>query len=363
MSDDKVQNDGAADSGKVRRRWLAAIGLVLLAVGLVFAMTYWIQRPVEVSRDFKEAKITSAYVDGEPFMRQQLPPGVFYRPIEVMKGTSIPMQCYAVKLQGASPRYIITAFGKTVEKDDCVVDLDVTNNVGDFSSIHIEYHEKSVGKVDTLDIPVVTVDLSERVEFHQLQDLNHQAVMPGGVPEKIYVYGRAIANLPGDSAEYGALFFVADPADDVPVVQMMPLHEGERPRPVVGKLVRYRSYGKNLFGYALWSPEPVSVNPVNRTVTDLYIAVFKMSEIDDVFKKLLDVEVTSEDTVTVTPLVSSPYDVMAMSINGRMMSESFHVVSGAKRVGIGATVPPPAPVPAPVPVPAPEPSPEPAPVK
>lgn len=357
MSGDTVRHDDGAETGKVRRRWLAAIGLALLGVGLVFAIIYWIQRPVEAALDFKEAKITSAYVDGEPFMRQELPPGTFYRPIEVMKGTSVPLECFAVKLEGTSPKYIITAFGKTVEKDDCVADIDVTGDVGEFSSIHIEYHEKSAGKVDTLDIPVVTVELSERVEFHQLQDLNHQAVAPGGVPEKVYVYGRAIANLPGDSGDYGALFFVADPADDVPIVQMMPLHEGERPRPVVGKLVRYRSYGKNLFGYALWSPEPVSVNPENRTVTDLYIAVFRMSEIDDVFKKLLKVEVTSEDTVTVTPLVSSPYDVMAMSINGRMMSDSLHVVSVAPRVGIGATTP--APVPEPVPVPVPEPAPAP----
>ncbi len=347
MSDDTLRpEEPGAKPGKVRKRWLAAIGIIVLAAFLVVAMLYWMKRPVDAALDFKQAKITSSFVDGEPFMRQILGPGQFYRPIEVMQGTSVPLECFAVKVEGAKPTYVITAFGKTVEKDDCVADLDVSNNVGDFSTIRIEYHEKTVGLVDTLEIPVVTVAKSERVEFHQLQDENHQSVMAGGVPQNIYVYGRAIANLPGESSEYGALFFVADPANEVPIVQMMPMLQGERPRPMIGRLVKYRSYGKDLSGYAMWTPQPISVNPVNRTVTDLYIAVFRISDIDAVFKKLLKVEVTSEDTVTVTPLVSTAYEVMAMTVNGRMMTDAFHVVSGAGRVMIGDTS---APVPAPIP--------------
>lgn len=332
--------DGPDGAGKVRRHWLAAIGVIVLALCLIGAMLYWLKRPVDAAVDFKSAKITSAFVDGEPFMRQILEPGMFYRPIELMQGTQAKLECFAVKVKGATPKYVITAFGKTMEKDDCVLDMDVNNNIGDFSDIHIEYREKSVGLVDTLDIPVVTVARSERVEFHQMQDANHQNVMAGGVPEKIYLYGRAITNLPGDSADYAALFFVADPANDVPVVQMMPLLEGERPVPMIGRVAKYRSYGKDLFGYAMWTPEPIAVNPVNRTVTDLYIGIFRISEINDVFKKLLKVEVTSADTVTVTPLVDNPYDVMLMTVGGKLLSEAFHVVSGAGRVEIGDISPP-----------------------
>ena len=331
--------DGDGDAGRVRRRWLAVFGIVLLILALVVAILMWIKRPVDATVDFDKAKITTAYVDGEPFMRQKLPEGTFYRPIEVMQGTVVPVECFSVKLPGTSTGYTISAFGKTVELADCVGEIEVTGQVGDYANVRIEYRDAKAGLIDTLEIPIAVVARSERVELYQIQDSNHQNVMAGGVPDRIYLYGRAITNLPGDSSEYGALFFVADPANEVPIVQMMPLHQGETPKPMIGELKRYRSYGRDLAGYAMWTPETIQVNPVNRTVTDIYIGIFRMSEIQDVFNKLLKVEVTAADTVTVTPLVSSPYDVMAMTAGGKLLSQAFHVVSGPGRVEIGSATP------------------------
>lgn len=321
-----------------RKRWAAVIALTLAAVAFMGVMVYWLKPPVDATRDFDDAKLTSAFLDGEPFMRLKLNPGDRYRPIQVMENTTVRLECFAVRTESTRLNFVVHAFGKTFQQPDCVFDLKVTDPVGKFSDIRIEYLDGETDLIDSLDIPVAVVQESERVEFHQLQDVNHEPVQAGGVPDRLFIYGRAITMLPGDSSEYGALFFVADPANDVPVLQLMPLLQGDEPRPMVGRVVRYRNYGTDLAGYALWSPEPVNISPVNRKITDLYIGVFKMSEIDDVFKKLLKVEVTAEDTVTVTPLVSSPYEVMQMTVGKKLLSQSFHVVTGAGRAKIDERV-------------------------
>jgi hypothetical protein len=323
---------------KPRRNWAAIVLLIFLAVALVGLAVYWLKPPVDAAKNFKVPKITGAYVDEEPFMRQILKPGDAYRPIEVMQGTTAPLECFVVKAQSTSPWFVVSAFGKTFEKNDCLFDLPVPTEVNEFHTVKIEYFEGKTKLVDTLEIPVVVVAKDERVEFHQLQDINHVAVQAGSVPDKIFIYGRAITQLPGESRDYGALFFTANPENDVPVVEMMPLHEGEKPAPLVGRVQRYRSYGKGLSGYAVWTTEPVAINAESRTITDLYIGVFKKTEIDAAFSKLLKVDATSADSVTVTPLVASPYEVLKLTYDGKLLSQGFHVVSGTNRAGIDSRV-------------------------
>ncbi|HOD00406.1 MAG TPA: hypothetical protein PKH54_10705 [Myxococcota bacterium] len=335
MSDKAVETGG---SDKPRRRWAATVALSVLGVILAGLMVYWLKPPVDATRDFKVPKLTSAFVDGEPFMRLQLAPGDAYRPIEVMEGTNIKVECFAVKTESTKLRFSLEGFGRKVDSADCVFNVDVTDAVGSFSDLRISYHDGDTQLIDTLTIPVVVVAKSERIEFHQLQDANHQPVAAGGVPDRIFVYGRAITNLPGDTSEYGALFFVADPANDVPVVQMMPLLQGDQPKPMIGRIVKYRNYGKDLYGYAMWSPEPVNISPIHRTITDLYIGIFKLADIDQIFSKLLKVEITGPDSVMVTPQVASPYDVMQMTVGQKLLSESFHVVAGAGRAKIDERV-------------------------
>lgn len=328
----------AAGTDRPRRRWAATVALSVLGIILAGLMIYWLKPPVDATRDFKVPKLTSAFVDGEPFMRLQLAPGDAYRPIEVMEGTNVKVECFAVKTEGTRLRFSLQAFGRQVDSSDCVFNVEVTDAVGSFSDLVIAYKDGDAQLIDTLTIPVVVVAKSERIEFHQLQDVDHQPVAAGGVPDRIFVYGRAITNLPGDTSEYGALFFVADPANDVPILQMMPLLQGDQPKPMVGRIVKYRNYGKDLYGYAMWSPEPVNISPIHRTITDLYIGIVKLSEIDQIFQRLLKVEITGPDSVMVTPLVASPYDVMQMTVGRKLLSESFHVVAGAGRAKIDERV-------------------------
>ncbi len=320
-----------------RRRPFLTVALViaaLAAMGLFFL--WWAYPPYHSTRSFGKPKIVTAHVDEEPFARLALQPGDSYRPIEVMAGTQVPFLCGVVSTTKGS-RFHLSAFGRDHDSDDCVFDLKVPDAIGTHHDLRLTFWDSAdqPEPTDTLDIPVVVVARSERVEFQALEDKAGNPIRGASVPGEVRVYARIITQLPSDGRDYVALFFTADPGNGVPVLELMPVGPGDKPTPMVGQVLRYRSYGKELSGYATWTPEPIRIggSDGDRQVTDVYVGVFPRDQLDDLFARILKVQVTGADTLTVTPRVANAGELAAMTVHGRLLSPPLHLVRAAGGTG------------------------------
>ncbi len=335
-----------------RRRVLTTL-MVALGIAVMFGYSmFWAWPLFQSSKSFETPKLTTVHLDEEPFMRLDLKPGESYRPIDLMAGTEVAFKCEVVASPNARPRFVLKAWGAAHEQPDCVFQLTVPKRPGLRDDFEVAYYDNGAPQpTDTLTVPTLVVPPFEGVEFHALEDAKHQPVEPGSVPDEVYVYARSIAKLPGDGRDFAALFFTADPTNGVPVLELLPMKEGDKPEIMAGSVLRYRSWGRDLSGYAFWSPEPVHIGgrTGNRAVTDLYVGIFPRDALPSLLGKLLKVDVTGADTVTVTPLVSDARELKTLTVAGRLLSQSLHVVRGPSgTTGNEARVPH-APIVAPVP--------------
>ncbi len=314
-----------------KRRALTFAGVSIFVAILIVLTLFWAWPLFQSTKGFEEPKLTTARLDEQPFMRMDLRPGESYRPLEVMTGTTVTFRCEVVARSPAPPRFLLNAWGHDYEGADCVFQLPVPDQPGLASQITVTFFDGGGTRpTDRLDVPTLVVPSREGIEFHALEDLQHATVAPGSVPDQVFVYARAITSLPGDGRDFVAMFFTSDPSNGVPVLELMPMKEGDQPQPMIGSVVRYRSYGPNLSGYAFWSPQPVRIGgrDGNRAVTDLRVGIFRRDLVASLFLRLLKVEVSGPETVTVTPLVLDASELESLTVGGHLLSPPLHVVRG-----------------------------------
>lgn len=327
MDDPKTQEEALP-----RRKWVASVGAVAVFLGLAVLMFYWLKPPTEATRAFEVPKITMARLDEQPFMRMDLGPGESYRPIDVMAGTTVTLDCQVVSRAppgSGRPRFLLKAFGVEREMPECLAELAIPDEVGREESLVITYFDGGAKTpTDVLAVPMVIRGRAEGIEFHALEDELHRPVSAATAPEQVYVYARALTRLPTDTRDYAALFFTMDPMVGVPVLELAPVHEGERPEPLVSSLVRFRSYGKDLAAYAFWTPSPIRVGGKDgsRMVTDIGAFIVRKDQVATLFPKLLKVEQSGPDTLTVTPLVQSLEDLRSVAVLGLVSRPPLHVL-------------------------------------
>jgi len=268
------------------------------------------------------------HVGDEPFMRMELTENQSYRPIDVMAGTRVKFECEVVS-RADSRRFVARAFGATHESLDCQDHIDVPQDIGRKEELVIDFFDGAVTEpTDTIRVPLAIVPAGARIAFHGLEDEHGQPVRGVNVPARVKVFARAMAQL-DESIDPVALFFVADSVDGVPVLQLAPVKEGQKEiLPNVGPVVRYRSFGPDLGGYAIWSDGTIVVgrDEPTRQVKDIYVGIFAAADVPKVLEKTLSVSVRDESTLSVTPLVQDIESVAAMTLGGRMMSAPLHVV-------------------------------------
>ena len=300
---------------------------VLFVAALVFVV-FWMMPGVESMEGFEEPKLTVVHVDEEPFMRMELAPGETYRPIDVMAGTTVKVECEVVS-RADSRKFALTVFGCTTRSNDCQFAVDVPNEIGRMETLSIDFIDGNGSKsTDIIKVPLVVVATGERLYFQGLEDERRVPLKDVSVPARVYVFAKAIARI-DEPVDAVALFFVADSVDGVPILQLAPMKEGDKEiLPNEGPVVRYRTYGKDLGGYALWSTEPVAVgsDTSERKVMDLFVGIFAKADVQKVFEKTLSVRFRDDHTLSITPLVRDIESVKALTLGGRMMSPALHVV-------------------------------------
>lgn len=327
MEDSKRQEDGPPP-----RKWAASVGAVAVFLGLAVMMFYWLKPPTEATRAFEVPKITIARLDEQPFMRMELGPGESYRPIDVMAGTTVTLDCQVVSRAApgtGKSRFLLKAFGREREMPECLTELEIPDEVGREENLVIIFFDAGAKTAtDVLTVPMVIRGRSEGIEFHALEDELHRPVSATTAPDQVFVYARAITRLPSDTRDYAAMFFTMDPTVGVPVLELAPVHEGERPQPLVSSLIRFRSYGKDLAAYAFWTPSPIRLGgrDGSRMVTDIGAFIVRKDQIATLFPKLLKVEQSGPDTLTVTPLVQTLEELRSMAVLGLVSRPPLHVL-------------------------------------
>jgi len=325
-------------STRPRNKRLTIIVLVVVFVLFPVIAVFWMYPAWESSKVFERPAITMVHVDGEPFMRLKLGPGQSYRPIEVMAGTRVKMECEVLSRHDAR-RFVFTSFGTTQKGPACEYMVDIPEDPGRHDTVVFEFFDGNASvPTDVMKVPLVVISKGERLELHGLEDAEGNALVATSVSGKVVVYGRVIVKEIPHYRNLVPLFFVADSLDGRPVLQLKPTREkGETPSPLTGQLVLYRQYGEHVRGYALWSRDYLTVGGEKdfRKVFDIYYGLFPKDEVDEVFRKTLSVEWTATDTVRVRPLISSVKELRAMTYEGRFLSPPFHVVRGAGPVDSG----------------------------
>lgn len=319
-----------------RKQVKVAIGFILALVGAAIILFYWMLPSYKTTKGFEEPKITVTHIDEQPFARFPLKEGERYRPLEVMGGTTVRAECQVVSV-APKRRFILEAFGKREEASDCLFDVQIPDEVGRTENIVFEFYDGG-GDIltDRMEVPIIVVAKGERLEFQALEDADGHPIEGYSVPDKVRVYGRIIGKLP-PKKDLAVLFFVADPTVGTPVVAVDPSADPERPKPLLGKIVRYRAYGKDLDGYAVWTPEPialVSSASESRVVRDILFGVFSRVDLDRILEQVARIE-TRDGAVVVTPLVTDISALRRLTVNGNMLSPPLHVVVGSRPVEVG----------------------------
>jgi hypothetical protein len=320
-----------------RRKALTIAVLALAALAALTLVLYWMYPTWRSTRDFEVPKITQAHVDEEPFARVPLGPGESYRPIELMAGTLVEANCEVVSVT-KQPRFRLSAFGSEQQASDCVFHVRIPDEIGRTASLAFEYRDGPAREpTDVLSVPVIVVGEGERIEFQGVENADGKPIDSVSAPDKVKVYAKAVTHLAGSPRDYVAMFFVADPIQRVPVLQILPMKEGETaPRAIVGQVAQYRRWGEALEGYAFWSPSPVTIGGTDedRRVVDVYAGIFALASAPDVVAKSLDAKV-SEDTVTLRPLLRDLDALRALTVGGRLLSPPLHLVRGPGSAEVG----------------------------
>ena len=324
-----------------RRRVVTVLGLIVAAMAAATMVLFWMYPSWKSTQGFEIPKITQAHVDDEPFARVELGPGQSYRPIDLLAGSDVDSFCEVVSATNR-PSFEMTAFGQKVDSKDCRFKFHVPDEVGRSDFVVYKFRDGDATEpTDVLQVPVIIAETGERIEFQGIEDAAHHPADAVSAPDKIFVYVRTITTLP-DPKDFVALFFLADPYQRVPVLQILPVKAGDtKPNPIAGQVTLFRSYGDKLQGYAYWSPQPLVIGGTDqdRRVTDVYVGVFPKKTLADIVDKSIRIEV-GDDSVSVRPLLRDIEQLRAMTVGGRLLSLPLHVVRGPATTETGGNIAP-----------------------
>ncbi len=324
-----------------RRRWVTILALIVAAIAAATMVLFWMYPSWKSTKGFEVPKITQAHVDDEPFARIELGPGQTYRPIDLLAGSDVDSFCEVVSATNR-PSFEMTAFGQKLESKDCRFKFHVPEEVGRSDYVVYKYRDGDVtDPTDVLQVPVIIAEAGERIEFQGIEDAAHHPADAVSAPDKIHVYVRTITTLP-DPKDFVALFFLADPYQRVPVLQILPVKTGDaKAKPIAGQVTLFRSYGEKFQGYAYWTPQPLVIGGADqdRKVTDVYVGVFPKKALAELVDKFIAIDV-GEDSVSVKPLLRDIEQLRAMTVGGRLLSPPLHVVRGPATTEAGGNIAP-----------------------
>ena len=304
---------------------VVGIFVIGIAVAILFGISIWIKNLNKNTEEFKKPKILFAHLDGMPVER--LPAGWKLRPIAVMKDTSARLTCQVVPSY-LGRKYWIEVKGIKIKAKDCDFLVPIKWDAGTTDKIVIHYDFKTKDgqwKTDTLDVPFTVIPHKTFVAVHAIEDIDHKHVDgPYAPTQGIYVYAKAaIPVMP--TKDLIALFFVEDPLNPGPMLQIN-IHNGNI-TPIGYNIRQYRWYGQKLYGIALWNTEPVVVGPkeANHAVYNIYVGVFPKKKEKEIVKQAIHIVHGDHGKIIVQGKIRSIKELKPYAIG---LSKAWRLIRG-----------------------------------
>lgn len=293
---------------KIAAIWVY-LGIFVAVLVVLTIAVIWMPSLHKDIKQFDVPKIVGMHLEGNPFVRIKLAPGWHLRPIDVMYGSNALVTCEVVKAP-MGQKYEATMFGHTQKANDCRFKFKVTDQPGVEGKVTVVYRfkTKTGWGSDSFTVPYRVVPAGPFTRIYTMEDADHKPITgPYSPTRQVYVYGTAA--LPYESPGLVPLFFVDDPLNPGPVLQVSVNNDGQV-KPVQGKVVEFRRYGDKLHGLAFWCLQPIMVGPEdsNKGVFNIYVGLFREQDVPRVVNMCLKIK-TSPGHISIQSRIHSIKDV------------------------------------------------------
>ena len=315
------------------RRKIGALVFVLVAVGSVFSVLFFLNRGQQNTQHLYTPKLLMLRVDEVPF-----PKGA-KNPVDVMVGTSVAITCENVippKEKGV-PSYRFHVGGKVTDSAVCARDFVIPGELNSTQTVGLDYLFQDAGKkekrvVDHWDALVRIVPAREYLRIRNFGRTDRTVITGHTIPREVIPYVEGALPLDGPSDRYSVLFFVVAMGTDVPVLQATGRPNSEhRIEAIAAPLLRYRGFGTKMGGYAAWPPQPIQIGGMEdeRALFEVYAGIFEKKNVQAVVDQLLTLDEIAQDGQAVVKVVQKTVEDVRKLAWKRWLSEPMRVVRAA----------------------------------
>jgi len=300
------------------------LGIFLAVVVVLGIAVIWMPSLHKATKQMEVPKIVGIHLEGNPFVRIKLAPGWHLRPIDVLYGTNALVTCQVVRAP-MGQKYEAVMFGRRQKSKDCRFHFKVTDAPGVEGKVTIIYKFKTKKgwQSDSFTVPYRVIPAGKFIRIYTMEDANHKPVKgPYSATRAVYIYGKAA--LPYTSDGLVPLFFVDDPLNPGPVLQVS-VDEDGKVHPVLGKVVEFRRYGDKLHGLAFWGIQPIMVGTegANKGVFNIYAGLFREQDVPRVVNMCLKVTTVSPGHIAIQSRLNSIREVRIAAI---AMTKAWQVI-------------------------------------
>lgn len=295
------------------RSKLGVTGILLLGVGLAFMIWRYMHEQGEAGKRLYVPIISRLYVGDVPIEEKQEKPG------EAMVGHPAMIRCDSVPPRRDPRKPLFRLSGESVgllENQSCEFAPALPGNIGAVHSLKLEYFLVSPsGQEDlmyTRSFAVMLVPAGSYLRIRNFADANGEQLSGYEAPHKVIPYVEAAVSLAGEPSDYRILLFVNRTGNDSWIVQTntAPDDPGEL-RLNEAPLVRFRTWGNNLEGYAAWPggyapesgrlPDPIELGDPNdsRQAFDVAAVLMRTDKVDELRKRVIKTSPMADGTLNV----------------------------------------------------------------
>jgi hypothetical protein len=306
-----------------------AVIFVLVAIGSVFAVLYFLERGQERIQHLYVPKLLMLRVDEVPF------PKGGKQPIEVVEGTTQVISCDNIipPPEEGKASYRFHIGGRTYESSKCSFEAKIPGPVNSIQKVGLEYLFAKPGQdarvVDHWEASVRLIQTGEYLRIHRFGRPDSKPIGGLTVPKEVIPYVDAAVKLDGPPENYSVLFFIEAEGTGVPVLQVTGRPgTDQRIEAIEASLNRYRRFAPGVGGYAAWPKEPIKIGSPedDRMIFEIYAGIFEKKKIPSVVEQLVSFEGSAkggEAIVKIVPKTTSEIQSLAWH---RWLSEPIRVV-------------------------------------
>jgi hypothetical protein len=311
---------------------IGAVFFILVAIGSVFAVLYFLERGQERIQHLYVPKLLMLRVDEVPFPKDGK------QPIEIKAGATQVISCDNIipPPEEGKASYRFTIGGRAYESSKCSFEAKIPGPDNSIQKIGLEYLFARPGKdavvVDHWEAFVRPIPVDEYVRIHRFGRPDSRPVEGLTVPREVIPYVEAAVKLDGPSENYAILFFIESEGTGVPVLQVTGRPSTEqRIEAIEAPLQRYRRFAPGVGGYAAWPKEPIKIGAPeeDRMIFEIYAGIFEKKKIPSIVEQLVTFEGSTKGGEAIVKAIPKTVSEIQSLAWHRWLAEPIRVVRAA----------------------------------